>query len=340
MADLPGPHGLYRPDFEHDACGVAFVVDMQGRRTPSHGAHGDRQPLPPGAPGRVRRRGQHRRRRRDPDPGARRASTAAVSRLPAARRGLRHRHRLPARRRRRGRGSPRPAIDKIVASEGLACSAGATCPIDDSMIGATPGPSMPSRSASSSSVAAPTRRDRASTSSGGRSSLRKRIEHEVDGRLLPVPVVPHPRLQGHAHHAAAGDVLPRPRRRAGRVRPGPGALPLLDQHLPVAGRWPTPTATSPTTARSTPCRATATGCGPARRCCAATLLARRPRAHLPDLHARTPATRPASTRCSSCCTSAAGSLPHAVLMMIPEAWENHAHDGPGPAGLLPVPRAR
>jgi glutamate synthase (NADPH/NADH) large chain len=27
------PFGLYRPEFEHDACGVAFVVDMHGRRT-------------------------------------------------------------------------------------------------------------------------------------------------------------------------------------------------------------------------------------------------------------------------------------------------------------------
>ncbi len=33
MADLPRPTGLYRPDFEHDACGVAFVVDMHGRRS-------------------------------------------------------------------------------------------------------------------------------------------------------------------------------------------------------------------------------------------------------------------------------------------------------------------
>ena len=31
------------------------------------------------------------------------------------------------------------------------------------------------------------------------------------------------------------------------------------------------------------------------------------------------------------------SLPHAVLMMIPEAWENHARDGPGTPGLLRVP---
>jgi glutamate synthase (NADPH/NADH) large chain len=32
------------------------------------------------------------------------------------------------------------------------------------------------------------------------------------------------------------------------------------------------------------------------------------------------------------------SLPHAVLMMIPEAWENHASTWTPPAGLLPVPR--
>jgi glutamate synthase (NADPH/NADH) large chain len=31
--DFPGPQGLYDPAFEHDACGVSFVVDMQGRRS-------------------------------------------------------------------------------------------------------------------------------------------------------------------------------------------------------------------------------------------------------------------------------------------------------------------
>ena len=29
----PGPQGLYDPRFEHDACGVGFVVDIQGRRS-------------------------------------------------------------------------------------------------------------------------------------------------------------------------------------------------------------------------------------------------------------------------------------------------------------------
>ena len=29
----PGPSGLYDPRFEHDACGVSFVVDIKGRAT-------------------------------------------------------------------------------------------------------------------------------------------------------------------------------------------------------------------------------------------------------------------------------------------------------------------
>ncbi len=33
MNNLPAPQGLYDPAFEHDACGVAFVVDMHGRKT-------------------------------------------------------------------------------------------------------------------------------------------------------------------------------------------------------------------------------------------------------------------------------------------------------------------
>ena len=33
MTHTPAKQGLYDPAFEHDACGVAFVVDMHGRRT-------------------------------------------------------------------------------------------------------------------------------------------------------------------------------------------------------------------------------------------------------------------------------------------------------------------
>ena len=30
---LPKKQGLYDPSFEHDACGVGFVVDMKGRKS-------------------------------------------------------------------------------------------------------------------------------------------------------------------------------------------------------------------------------------------------------------------------------------------------------------------
>src|SRR6202795_1982939 len=35
MPDLPDAQGLYQPAFEHDACGVAFVVDIHGHRSHS-----------------------------------------------------------------------------------------------------------------------------------------------------------------------------------------------------------------------------------------------------------------------------------------------------------------
>ena len=31
--DLPAPHGLYDPRFEHDACGVSFVANVKGKKS-------------------------------------------------------------------------------------------------------------------------------------------------------------------------------------------------------------------------------------------------------------------------------------------------------------------
>ena len=39
-SDLPAKQGLYDPAFEHDACGVAFVVDIQGRKSHTVLQHG------------------------------------------------------------------------------------------------------------------------------------------------------------------------------------------------------------------------------------------------------------------------------------------------------------
>ena len=52
------------------------------------------------------------------------------------------------------------------------------------------------------------------------------------------------------------------------------------------------------------------------------------------------ATRPASTRSLELLHLGGRSLPHAVLMMIPEAWENHESMPDRQARLLPVPRRR
>ena len=44
---------------------------------------------------------------------------------------------------------------------------------------------------------------------------------------------------------------------------------------------------------------------------------------LPIIREGLSATRPASTTRSSCSSSRATRLPHAMMMLIPEAWENH-----------------
>ena len=100
------------------------------------------------------------------------------------------------------------------------------------------------------------------------------------------------------------------------------ALALLDQHLPVAGRWRTPTGSSPTTARSTPSRATATGCAPARASSRSDVIPG-------DLERIFPICTPGASDSATfdevleLLHLGGRSLPHAVLMMIPEAWENH-----------------
>ena len=37
MQTYPRATGLYDPRFEHDSCGVSFVVDLHGRRAPPLG---------------------------------------------------------------------------------------------------------------------------------------------------------------------------------------------------------------------------------------------------------------------------------------------------------------
>ena len=208
----PAASGLYDPRFEHDACGVSFVVDIKGRAEPRHrerrrsarsatsttAARRAPRPTPATAPASCCR-----------SPTASCAPSSASPLPPAGaygvglaflpvdpRRPTRRRPRVERDRRRRGAAGPRLARP---------------CPIDASTIGATALSVMPSfrqlfvddprgadgHRARPQAVRRP--QAHASTRSRGRAS-----------GLLPVAVVPHPRLQGDAHHAAARRVLPRP----------------------------------------------------------------------------------------------------------------------------------
>ena len=328
MSHTPRRQGLYDPAFEHDACGVAFVVDMHGRRSHEHRREGHRRPLQPRAPRRARGGGQHRRRRRHPHPGARRFLRAVVDfDLPPAGAYATGIAFLPAGRRATADAAV-DAVEKIVASEGLSVLGWRDVPVDADSLGTDV-----ARRHAVVPPALPRRPD------GARSGLdlerrayvvRKRIEHEVrrPGRPTPRAVYfpslscPHARLQGHAHHARSCASSSPTSATSGSRAPSPsctrGSRPTRSRR----GRWPTRTATSPTTARSTRSRATATGCGPARRCSRATCSPG-------DLERIFPICTPGASDSASfdevleLLHLGGRSLPHAVLMMIPEAWENH-----------------
>ena len=33
LRDLPAPQGLYDPSYEHDSCGIGFVVNVKGKKS-------------------------------------------------------------------------------------------------------------------------------------------------------------------------------------------------------------------------------------------------------------------------------------------------------------------
>ena len=126
-------------------------------------------------------------------------------------------------------------------------------------------------------------------------------------------------LQGHVPRLPARRLLPRPARPG--VRVGAGARPpaLLDQHLPVAGGSPIPTGWSPITARSTPSAATSTGWRRARRASP-----RRSSATTSRSSGRSRIEGQSDTACFDNALEflirGGYSLPHAAMMLIPEAW--------------------
>ena len=121
--------------------------------------------------------------------------------------------------------------------------------------------------------------------------------------LLRLAVLPHHRLQGHGHDAAARAVLPRPLRRALHLEARPRALALLHQHLPVlAARAAVP---HDRAQRRDQHRAGQPQLDARPPVAARIRAARRPRPRCSRSSRPAPATPPPSTRSSSCSSSPA-----------------------------------
>ncbi len=214
------------------------------------------------------------------------------------------------------------AIEDIAVEEGLVVLGWRDLPIHPDCLGATARAAMPTMKqffvAASDGVTG-IELDRKTF------VARKRAEHELAEDLhdvLLVAVGAHDRLQGDADDAAARPVLPRPRRPPCRERPARWCTAGSRRTRSRRGRSPTRIASSPTTARSTPCRATRTGCAPARRWRRARIC--------PNLAKAFPICTPGASDTArfdevlELLHLAGRPIQHAILMMIPEAWENNA----------------
>ena len=284
---------------------------MKGLRSHEIVAARHRGAVQPRAPGRVGQRGQHRRRRRHPDPDARPLPARRRRLRPAAGGLLRHRHRLPAPRPRRRPTRPPRRSRRSPPARACGSSAGATCPIDDSMIGVD----RPGRRALFRQLflAGDGLRRRSRSSAGSTSCASASSTRSARSPTTAASTSRACRAAPSSTRACS------PRRSCAEFFPD-----LRDERVESAlalvhSRFSTNT--FPSWPLAHPFRYvahngeinTVQGNRNWMRAREALLAqrpaARRPRAHLPDLHARRAATRPPSTRRSSCCTWAATRCP-------------------------------
>ena len=165
--------------------------------------------------------------------------------------------------------------------------------------------------------------------------VRKRAEAEIaktrysrQGLLLhSVALRAHHHLQGTAAGAADRRLLPGACGPRSGQRAVPGAPALLAPTRSPPGSWRIPTATSATTARSTRCAATSTGCTRAKSMLASPLFG-------DDIKKLFPIIQPGGSDSAAFDNAvellvlAGRGLPHVMAMLIPEAWAKNQHMNP------------
>ena len=228
---FPPPQGLYDPRHEHDACGVAFVATLTGEashdivvkaltalRNLDHRGAAGAEPNSGDGAGILMQ---------VPDAFLREVAADAGFELPGAHSYAVGTAFLPGDDEQVAK--TRKQIEEIAAEEGLAVLGWRDVPVEPEhprchrpRRDAAVQPGLPGRRGTAADRHGP----------GAAGLLPAQARRARDRRLLPVAVVAHPRLQGDADHRAARRVLPRPGRRADRVRAGRGALAVLDQHVP------------------------------------------------------------------------------------------------------------
>ena len=233
----PAEQGLYRAEYEHDACGVAFVARLDAQplhETVRRALDGPRATSSIAAP---------------------RAPIRAPATVPASCCRSPTRSSAPSSRRscrRRAATASRCASSPTRPSAGTSSSScsrrssrtrarAVVCwrdvPVDPEFAGRTASASAPlvrqlvvaacGRARRPGCVRAQALRDPAPVRARGR----RRRDH-------PELLVPHDRLQGDADRAAAPRLLPRSPGRANRIRARARPLAVLDQHVPELGARP------------------------------------------------------------------------------------------------------
>ena len=317
----------------------------QRRRVARHHPEGAAGPAEPHPSRRLRLRSAHRRRRRHAHPGARRVPAQGVRgdrHRAAAGRRVRRRPRLPAARRAASATSASASSSKIVREEGQRLLGWRTVPVDDGKCGAAGAHRTCPRSARSSSAAAARRADQAALERK-LYVIRKRIERLVrESDLSDREYFYLPSLSSRTL-VYKGLLLPEqiPAFYLDLVDPDmASALALVHQRfstntLPVLG--PRPSVPLPRPQRRDQHAArqhqldarAAEPCSPRR--CSATTSRRSCRSS-----SRTARDSAMFDNALELLVHTGRSLPHAVMMMIPEAWQNHEIDERREEGVLRV----